>query len=532
MGAFQELPQVELARPYCKFAARPSSIEQVPFILAKAFAIAVAGRPGACYVDLPANFITGEVSSDIKWYGPVPLPAPVWPDELRVKHALELLYQAKRPLLILGKGASYAYNKYPSDTRFNHKSLTGLVEKLNIPFLPTPMAKGLVSDTHRLCVNSARSMALKQADFVLVLGARLNWILHFGVHGPRFSNTDKNGNQVDGEGMGKPVVISVDIAAEEVGVGLGSKEDTALMKPTHHSLVCDIPCFVHHLLNTHVTRQLKPLNISSWLQQLDRKKAHNVQATQQLVANPSVPMTYYSALGILAAHLEKHPFVLVNEGANTMDIARTLIQHSEPRLRLDAGSFGTMGLGLGYAMAAQIHQFQSAHETERQRWVVCVQGDSAFGFGLAEIETAVRYKLPLLMVVINNGGIYSGLPMPDDAASKREDDVYGQLVGECMERRAVQTGETRRVVPDLPSTALLPASQLHYHRLVQMFTDTESVLGQRATTPAELNEALERVFSQGHQSRVNLVEVVIDSQSARKTQEYSWMTTKSAPSKL
>lgn len=178
IGGFQEYPQVEMSRPYCKYAARPPTASLIPLHVEKAVRYATYGRPGVSYLDFPGNLLQSRVEQD-KIYKTLSHPvAPlVYPAHDDVIRAGNLLRTAKRPLVIIGKGAAYAHAE---------NILRHFIENTNLPFLPTPMGKGVVSDTAPQCVSSARSLALQKADVVLLLGARLNWILHFGKP-PRYS---------------------------------------------------------------------------------------------------------------------------------------------------------------------------------------------------------------------------------------------------------------------------------------------------------------------------------------------------------
>ncbi|KAJ1939288.1 hypothetical protein FBU59_004172, partial [Linderina macrospora] len=193
-GAFQECLQVEMCRPYTKYSARPPTISQIPSTVERAFRYAVTGRPSATYVDLPADFIQGHVEEasvvGVRQVSPTFAQA----DPADIQRAAEILAAAKSPLIVVGKGAAYARAE---------AEIRALVDKYQAPFLPTPMGKGVVPDAHPRNVSSARSLALKGADVVLLLGARLNWILHFGR---RFNETTK--------------IIQVDISPEEMGVNV------------------------------------------------------------------------------------------------------------------------------------------------------------------------------------------------------------------------------------------------------------------------------------------------------------------------
>lgn len=191
IGGFQECPQVELSRPYCKYSARPPFVSLIPMHVEKAVRLATVGRPGACYLDFPGNLLQ-QKSKAVNIVGKslaVPIAAPL---KDLIETAADLIVNAKNPLVIVGKGAAWARAE---------NNVRKLINVSNLPFLPTPMGKGVVPDDDSRCVSTARTAALLNADVVVLLGARLNWMLHFG-RVPRYKSDVK--------------VIQVDICAEEM----------------------------------------------------------------------------------------------------------------------------------------------------------------------------------------------------------------------------------------------------------------------------------------------------------------------------
>lgn len=255
--------------------------------------------------------------------------------------------------------------------------IRALVENTQAPFLPTPMGKGVISDSHPLCVSAARSKALKDADVVLLIGARLNWILHYG-HSPRWSN--------------KVRFIQIDIAPEELG---NNRQDTL-------PLLGDIQLVVSQITQA-LTGKLSNIN-PDYVSGLVNKVKQNVEKTKTAGSkgSDSAILNYSTAFTVIKSLLPENDIVYVSEGANTMDIGRSYFDVHEPRHRLDAGTGATMGVGMGYAIGAQSYYGDAKR-------VVSIVGDSAFGFSAMELETAIRSRLPLLIIVINNNGIYHGL---------------------------------------------------------------------------------------------------------------------------
>eukprot|EP01101_Sappina_pedata_P003282 TRINITY_DN1351_c0_g1_i1.p1 TRINITY_DN1351_c0_g1~~TRINITY_DN1351_c0_g1_i1.p1 ORF type:complete len:470 (-),score=154.28 TRINITY_DN1351_c0_g1_i1:411-1796(-) len=348
MGAFQEAPTIESARLYTKYAARISNVERIPFFVEKAYRMALYGRPGPVYLELPADVINAKTDFDLSTlvkYQPIPLFIP--PTESLTK-TLQLLSSAKRPLVVIGKGAAYAQAE---------NELKEFVEKTGLPFLPTPMGKGVVSDVHPNCVAAARTDVLLGADVIFLIGARLNWMLHFGAS-PRFAADVK--------------FVHIEICPEEIGQNRQSEID----------LVGDIKEIIKILNKQLDSNPIVYPRDTPWWNTINAKLEKNRKAVAELMKNDQVPMTYYRALKEVSEALPQDCAV-ISEGANTMDISRTVVQTHLPRNRLDAGTFGTMGIGIPFCIAAAIHQ--------PHKKVVAIQGDSAFGFSAMELEVTPMY---------------------------------------------------------------------------------------------------------------------------------------------
>jgi oxalyl-CoA decarboxylase len=367
-GDYEEMDQLAIAKPLCKAAFRVLHAADIGIGLARAIRAAVSGRPGGVYLDLPAKLF-GQVmdaaagaKSLVKVIdaAPAQIPAPS-----AVKRALDVLKGAKRPLIILGKGAAYA--QADDDIR-------AFVEKTGAPFLQMSMAKGLLPDTHAQSAGAARSTVLKDADVVMLIGARLNWLLSHGK-GKTWGDAPKKFIQIDIEP--KEMDSNVEIVAPVVG-DVGSCVSALLegMGGNWSSAPAD------------------------WVNTVNKKRDDNVaKMAPKLMSNAS-PMDYHGALGALRTIIKERPdAILVNEGANTLDLARGVIDMYKPRKRLDVGTWGVMGIGMGYSIAAAV---------ETGKPVLAIEGDSAFGFSGMEIETICRYQLPVCIVIFNNDGIYRG----------------------------------------------------------------------------------------------------------------------------
>jgi len=288
-----------------------------------------------------------------------------------VKRALELLRGAKKPLVILGKGAAYA--QADADIR-------SLIEKTGIPYLPMSMAKGLLPDTHEQCASAARSFVLPEADVVMLIGARLNWLLSHGK--------GKTWGGKSPKAWGGQKFIQVDISPQE------ADSNVRIDAP----LVGDIGSCVSALLAGVGSGWPKPP--ADWLGAIAERKSKNVAKMAETLAKDPAPMNFHSALAVVRDIVKANPDAMfVNEGANALDFTRSIVDMFKPRKRIDVGTWGIMGVGMGYCVAAAVVSKQP---------VIAVEGDSAFGFSGMEVETICRYDLPVCIVVFNNDGIYRG----------------------------------------------------------------------------------------------------------------------------
>ncbi|MBB2198789.1 oxalyl-CoA decarboxylase [Gluconacetobacter sp. 1c LMG 22058] len=429
-GDYEELDQMNAAKPYAKAAYRVERVEDIGLGVARAIRAALSGRPGGVYLDLPAAVLPATMAADAGAASLIEVvdaaPARI-PADSAITRALELLAQAKRPLVILGKGAAYA--RVEDDMR-------QFLEATGIPFLPMSMAKGLLPDDHPQSAAAARSKVLAEADVVLLAGARLNWLLGHG-RAPQWA--------ADGK------LIQIDIEPTEIDSN----------RKIDAPIVGDLASSVSLLLKGLATVPVKAPQ--DWIVGIDAHKAANAAKMADRLAARPVPLNFFAALGAVNRVVKDHPEAyLVAEGANTLDVGRNLIDMARPRHRLDVGTWGVMGIGMGYSIAAAITQ---------KAPVIAVEGDSAFGFSGMEVETICRYGLPVSVVVMNNGGIYRG------------DDV-------------------NRSGDGMPGVTTLSASA-RYDRIIEAFGGT----GYNVTTAEELEAALRESVASG---RPGLINVAID----------------------
>jgi oxalyl-CoA decarboxylase len=438
-GDYEEMDQLALAKPFCKAAFRVLHATDIGIGLARAIRAAVSGRPGGVYLDLPAKLFGQVIDADagrkslvkVIDAAPAQIPAPS-----AIKRALDVLKSAKKPLIILGKGAAYAQAD---------DEIRAFVEKSGVPFLPMSMAKGLLPDTHPQCAAAARSTVLKDSDVVMLIGARLNWLLSHGK-GKTWGDAPKKLIQIDIEP--REIDSNVEIAAPMVG---------------------DIGSCVSAMLRAMGNGwQVAP---ADWMGAIAKKREENVGKMAPRLMNNNSPMDYHGALGVLRTVIKERPeAMLVNEGANTLDLARGIIDIYQPRKRIDVGTWGIMGIGMGYAIAAAI---------ETGKPVLCVEGDSAFGFSGMEIETICRYNLPVCIVVFNNDGIYRGTDV-NSAGSDPAPTVF--------------------------------VKGARYDKLIEAFGG----IGVNATSPDELKRAVNAAMDSGKPTLINAVlDPAVGSESGR-----------------
>jgi oxalyl-CoA decarboxylase len=428
-GDYEEMDQLAVAKPLVKAAYRVSRAEDIGRGVARAIRTAVSGRPGGVYLDIPAavlgKVLDAQEAAATLW--PLVDPAPrQLPEPRAVDRAIDLMAGAERPLIILGKGAAYSQ----ADDRIRE-----FVETTGVPYLAMSMAKGLLPDDHPQCAAAARSLALRRADVVMLVGARLNWLLGHG-DSPQWSPQAK--------------FIQVDIAASEMDSN----------QPIAAPLVGDVGSVM-----TALVERSKPGQISvspQWRAELSDRCAQNAatMAERLAAAQDAHPMKFLGALQQIHDVIRDNPNIyLVNEGANALDLARNTIGMQVPRHRLDSGTWGVMGIGMGYAIAAAV---------ETGEPVIAIEGDSAFGFSGMELETICRYNLPIVTVVLNNSGVYRG------------DEVSGS--------------------PTEPSPTAL---QARHDTMIEAFGGK----GYRATTPAEVGAFLREALAAGGPA---LIDCLID----------------------
>jgi oxalyl-CoA decarboxylase len=457
-GDYEEMDQLAIAKPLCKAAFRVLHAEDIGVGIARAIRAAVSGRPGGVYLDLPAKLFPQSIDAEagrkslIKVVDPAPrqIPAPE-----AVRRAVELLKGAKRPLIVLGKGAAYA--QADADVR-------ALIERTGIPYLPMAMAKGLLPDTHPQCASAARSFVLPEADVVMLIGARLNWLL---AHGKGKTWGGKSPKDWGGQKF-----IQMDISPQE------PDSNVRIDAP----VIGDIGSCVAAFLGGIGSGWAKPS--ADWLGAVAERKDKNVAKMAETLAKNPTPMNFHSALNVVRDIMRANPGAyLVNEGANALDFTRSIVDMYQPRKRLDVGTWGVMGIGMGFCVAAAVVSGEQ---------VIAIEGDSAFGFSGMEVETICRYNLPVCVVIMNNNGVYRG------------DEVN-------------PTGG-RDPAP------LVFVKDARYEMLMEAFGG----VGVHASTPAELRKAMEEAI---RSRKPTLINAVIDETAGTESGRITSLNPQSAKKK-
>ncbi|MCP3721806.1 oxalyl-CoA decarboxylase [Paraburkholderia sp. CNPSo 3272] len=430
-GDYEEMDQLNAAKPYAKAAYRVLHAEDIGVGVARAIRAAVSGRPGGVYLDLPAKLLAQTIDavkaqqSLIKVVDAAPRQIPA-PDA--VQRAVGVLRNAKRPLILLGKGAAYAQ----ADAQIRE-----LVEKSGIPYLPMSMAKGLLPDTHEQSASAARSFVLAESDAVVLIGARLNWLLSHGK------------GKTWGAAAGPKQFVQIDIAPTEID------SNVAIEAPVIGDIGSCVEALVAALGNDF------PKPPAEWLDAVAERKNTNLEKMAATLAKNPSPMNFHSALRAIRDVLKTRPDInVVNEGANTLDYARSIIDMYQPRKRFDSGTWGIMGIGMGFAIGAAVTSGTQ---------VVAIEGDSAFGFSGMELETICRYNLPVCTIVFNNNGVYRGTDVNPS--------------GGC----------------DVAPTVFVKNAR--YDKMIEAFGG----VGHQATTPEELTSALLEAIASGKPTLINAV---------------------------
>lgn len=360
-GAFQEIDQVAAMRPVVKWADRVLEPRRIPEMIDKAFSIAMSGKPGPVYLDLPGDLLYTKIDDSTV----------VWPDYARaqparataesgaVEKAARLIAQARRPVIVAGSGTLWSQ---ASD------AMRAFVDATGIPFYTTPQARGVIPEDHQYAYLNARTTAFREADVVLVVGTRPNYVVGH-LKSPRFHAEAK--------------FIRIDIDPAEVA-------NTARLDA---GLVGDARAVLEQLRDA--CESVRPQRFEAWHAHLAQAHAKGSQKHQALLDSDKVPIHPLRLCREIRDFMDREAILCV-DGQEILNFGRQSIPSYMPGHRINSGTFGTMGVGLPYALGAK------AARPERE--VICLHGDGSLGFNAMELDTAVRHGLPVIVVVSLNGG--------------------------------------------------------------------------------------------------------------------------------
>jgi thiamine pyrophosphate-dependent acetolactate synthase large subunit-like protein len=363
-GTFQETENVPMFKGITKLAVQVDSTARIPEYMAMAFRKARTGRPGPVYLDLPSDVLQGTVEAEeVRWLSNYYTVAPPLGNPDQVKRAAELLLRAERPMLVIGKGVRWSE---PGS------ELRQLVETLSLPFLTSPMGRGFIPDDHPLNFGAARSTMMGNADVIMIVGSRLNWMFGFGRPFPTAAK-----------------IIQIDIEPEEIGANRGVEV----------GIIGDARAVFQQLLaelEGKTAGVAERAAAGPWLSALREQVEKNAQALAPLLDSEARPIRTHRLLREVRDIFPRQTIYAV-DGQLTLAAGRQVLLSYTPASRLNSGSNGCMGVGVPFAIGAKLARPEVP--------VVSINGDCAFGFNAMELETAVRCKLPIVFVVNNNSGI-------------------------------------------------------------------------------------------------------------------------------
>jgi len=358
IGGFQELDQVSAVKSVCKWTGRVDTTERIGEWLHLAIGKALEGRPGGVYLDFPGEVVGRRIEEEAAVLRIAPEVTRPYADPNAIDRVADLLAQAERPLLLVGKGAAWA-DAGPAIQQ---------IVDLGIPYVCSPMSRGTLPDDHPNFANAARSQALSGADVIVMIGGRFNWI--FGM-GRRFAADAR--------------IVQIDIEAEEMASGAN----------VSMGLVADARAAAEQLGQALEGRTLRASS-SQWLSALQEKSADNEASARQTLGDDAIPINPYRVVAELKDALPRDA-IITSEGETIMGICRAMLPSFVNRSRYNAGTTGSMGLGAPYTVGASI--------ACPDRVSVGILGDYSFGSAAMVVETAARFGAKPVFVVVNNEGI-------------------------------------------------------------------------------------------------------------------------------
>jgi thiamine pyrophosphate-dependent acetolactate synthase large subunit-like protein len=411
MGAFQEMDQVGMFKPITKYAERVIDVRRIPEIINKAFRLATGGQPGPVYVDLPGDVLYNRVDDSEVMFPNKPHSIPrIAGDPALVREAIAMLKQAKRPIVLTGTGVFWSGAM---------AELKEFVDLTHIPFYTTPQGRGVIPEDHPLSFLGARNQAWKEADAVLIVGTRLNFIVGFGLP-PRWAPGVK--------------VLQVDISDEEIGRN----------RPVDIGIVGDAKTVLRQLIDEAGDAFHKRGELP-WVDTLRGYDHRSQEKSEALLNSDATPIHPLRLCKEVRDFMDRDAIIVV-DGHEILNFARQSIPLFAPGHSVNAGPNGCMGVAVPFGMGAKV--------AKPDKQVIVLSGDGSFGMNGMEIDTMVRHNIPALIVISNNGG-WAGKGTMDagrDLGFSRYDKMaevfgaYGELVENPKDirpamERAVKSGK-------------------------------------------------------------------------------------------
>jgi thiamine pyrophosphate-dependent acetolactate synthase large subunit-like protein len=361
---FQEIDQMEIMSGCVKYAARIHDARRIPEMLNVAIQRAMSGKPGPAYLDLPGDTLYQMVDEkDIDWSqtGRPILGAGMPAPQAQIDELVAALAKAERPVLLTGSGIIWSQA---------WEEMQAFVDATGIPFYTTPQGRGVVPEDHPCCFPAARSTAFRDADLIAVVGTRLNYIVgHLAP--PRFS-ADATIARIDID------VEEISESARAVDIGIVADAKTALGQ-----------------LNQAIAGKVDPAQYDHWRRALAEKEASKRAGPGSNSLSDAVPIHPLRLCEEVKNFMDRDA-ILVVDGQEILNYGRQSLPTYAPGHRLNSGPFGTMGVGLPFGLGAKV----AKPDTQ----VIVVHGDGSFGLNAMELDTAVRHKIPVLVVISLNGG--------------------------------------------------------------------------------------------------------------------------------
>ena len=440
MEAFQEIDQVGVMRPITKWAHRVLDAKRIPDLVATAFRQATTGRLGPVYLDLPGDILGEKVDESAVEFPPPWRPAPrAAGDAAAIREAVALLARAERPLILGGSGVWWSDGA---------AAFQALVDATGIPFYTTPISRGTVPEDHPLAFLNARAKAFADADVILAVGTRFNFVIQFG-RAPRFAADLK--------------VIQVDVDPGELGHN----------RPVDVPIVGDARAVLEQLA-AEARGRIDPGRHAPWVTRLRALDTEKQAEMTKLMSTDNAPIHPLRLCKEVRDFLRRDA-ILVVDGQEILNYGRQSIPTFTPGHRLNSGPFGCMGVGLPFGVGAKV----ACPDAQ----VVVLHGDGSYGLNAMEIDTAVRHRIPVVVVISNNGGWTADTPWA------RPDPKPGRNLGFTRYDRV--------------------AEDLGAH-------------GEFVEKPHEIRPALERAWASGKPAVVN---VITDPKARAQTVRFSAYTT-------